>query len=412
MGEAQPTTAPSTNRSTIAQRELMLRRVAVVLSSLPAPTATRLLNKVSAQARHIVHQAVATLPPIDASEREEVVDTFADRIRSDVSARIMSSVADVSGVQDEIVIGQDTATIDHHDSAHLRSFGQLGSLESEPVDKSPFAFLENTSTDSLLELLQSEHPQTIALVLASISPKQAADVLPALDSKLQAETLSRIGRLDEVHEETVAELADHLQNQLSLMTAEPVSSGKRALKAIIAQLPELAQHTAADQPDETTHAPIETEPAHELRIAPETRSMESVGAAIEPVNQVQTKDRPALSVHNPEETVTEDRSADKGLTEVAIDNEKVQSFLVGLPPEELVVALGQVSTREAFLTLCGLPNATSERAIALLPRGKAKTVRRSMAQLSDLQLSDIDEAKMTVAQVAFKTESKHRKRAA
>ena len=157
-----------------------------------------------------------------------------------------------------------------------------------------------------------------------------------------------------MHEETVAELAYHLQNQLSLMTAEPVSSGKRALKAIIAQLPELAQHTAADQPDETTHAPIETEPAHELRIAPETRSMESVGAAIEPVNQVQTKDRPALSVHNPEETVTEDRSADKGLTEVAIDNEKVQSFLVGLPPEELVVALGQVSTREAFLTLCGL----------------------------------------------------------
>ena len=453
MGDARSTIAPSTvtqskaaqsntpaqpsvAQPTVAQRESMLRRVAVVLSSLPAPTATKLLSTISAQSRQMVHQAVATLSPIDANERDQVIDSFARRIQSDLSARIMSTVSHPSGVQDEIVIGQPATNIDHHDSAHLRSFGQLGSLESVPVatnHESPFAFLDNASTESLVELLQGEHPQTIALVLASVSPKQAAEVLPKLDQQLQSETLSRIGRLDEVHDETVAELADHLRNRLAEQTkTESISSGKRALQAIIAQLPNLAQHTQPNQTVNTAEQLQKSAEIHELRIAPGTQPTDSSDQQTqwlaESHNAQQTdwgnatNGGPGLNIHDPDHRIEHANRHDvdqvvanqAGSNQVGdtIDNVKLHSYLVDMPSEQLVTALGQVSTRAAFLTLCGLPNTTSERAIALLPRAKARTVRRAMAQLSDLQLHEIDDAIQAVAKVAFRINSRQVKQAA
>ena len=420
----QAITGQSRAGDSVAQRESMLRRIAVVLSSLPAPTAAKLLSTVNAQSRQMIHQVVATLPPVDGDERAQVIRSFATRIQSDVSARIMSTVSHPSGVQDEIVIGQPTTNIDHHDSAHLRSSGQLGSLESAPAAAShthPFAFLDHASTESLVELLQGEHPQTIALVLASVSPKQAAEVLPKLEQQIQSETLSRIGRLDDVHDETVADLADHLRNRLAEQTqAESISSGKRALQAIMSQLPNLAAHT---RPVDTAQQLQNQTEAHELRIDPRTLPGDSFNQQSElqaDLGKAFT-DGPALSIHDPDNRIADnDRrefqqtDADhqsfkrSGLQQIGIeqtgdstDKQKWQSYLVEIPPEQLVTALGQVSTRSAFLTLCGLPNTTSERAIAKLPRAKAKTVRKAMAQLSDLQLHEIDNAIRDVAQAAY-----------
>lgn len=78
----------------------------------------------------------------------------------------------------------------------------------------------------------------------------------------------------------------------------------------------------------------------------------------------------------------------------------IHRFLVDLSPQTLVESLGRVGTREALLTLCGLPNATAEAAIAVLPRAKAKAARHGMTQLGSLRLSEIDDAKQEVARAA------------
>ncbi|QEF97568.1 flagellar motor switch protein G [Stieleria maiorica] len=82
--------------------------------------------------------------------------------------------------------------------------------------------------------------------------------------------------------------------------------------------------------------------------------------------------------------------------------ERIDRFLTQLPPQELCRALGMVSTKQAFLVLCGLPNATAETVLDMLPRRQARKVRSDMRRMGQLQLSDIDAAKQIVAQIAIR----------
>jgi flagellar motor switch protein FliG len=54
-----------------------------------------------------------------------------------------------------------------------------------------------------------------------------------------------------------------------------------------------------------------------------------------------------------------------------------------------------------MLCLCGLPNPVAEAALAMLPKGQAKTVREQINGLSALNLRDIDNAKESVAQASM-----------
>ncbi|NND97010.1 MAG: hypothetical protein HKN47_06740 [Pirellulaceae bacterium] len=423
MGDAQ---------LTLAQRESMLRRVAVFLSSLPAPTASKLLSGVDAQSRNIVNQAIATLAPVQLAEREEVLGSFKEGLHHDLEIRTSATLVESAGsVHDEINIGQDSKSpaATKSSGAMPRYRQSLASIlppseSTAPPQNSPFAFLADVAVDDLAELLGGEHPQTIALVLASIPPKQAAKVLPQLDTSVQNQTLSRIGRLDEATSAATTEVAAHLKQRLQTRRqAETAGSGKLALQAIMAELPELAvQAKNGPVPDEpldrsTTPAQHDTPPlklaagswqedtiehTDDIRIAlPSNHESETI------VQVLHDADPPAADVARPPCSKAVD-SPDSTITL----SDATHQYLIELSSSDLVFALGRVRTREALLTLCGLPNDVAERAIALLPRAKAKRVRRGMSTLGSLQLREIDEAKVAVARVSVDTSTTARANAA
>ena len=86
--------------------------------------------------------------------------------------------------------------------------------------------------------------------------------------------------------------------------------------------------------------------------------------------------------------------------------ERVDSFLNQLPPQQLCQALGMVSTKEAFLVLCGLPNETAEEILGMLPRRQSRKVRHDMRRMGRLQLCEIDQAKQAVAEIALRLTSR------
>ncbi len=111
--------------------------------------------------------------------------------------------------------------------------------ETTPASRTPLAFLQEVEDRTLAKLLEAEHPQTIAFVLASISPEQAARVLPQLGAKLQQETMSRIGRLGEIPDTAVAEVAEHFRGRLQEHhSSDRHSLGRQALDAILAAMPQ------------------------------------------------------------------------------------------------------------------------------------------------------------------------------
>jgi len=69
----------------------------------------------------------------------------------------------------------------------------------------------------ILNFIQNEHPQTIALILSYLEPKQSAQVLSSLDSALQIEVVSRIATMGTTSPEYIKEAERILERKLTSM---------------------------------------------------------------------------------------------------------------------------------------------------------------------------------------------------
>src|SRR5690606_11326870 len=74
----------------------------------------------------------------------------------------------------------------------------LRKIEGRPEDEGAFSALRDVDPSQLAALIAGEHPQTIALILASLDPASTAPVLKELPSTLAGEVLFRIARMDKV----------------------------------------------------------------------------------------------------------------------------------------------------------------------------------------------------------------------
>ncbi len=79
----------------------------------------------------------------------------------------------------------------------------------------PFEFARRADPGQLLNFIQNEHPQTIALVMAYLDKQQAAAVLSALPPERQADVARRIAIMDRTSPEVVRELERILERKLS-----------------------------------------------------------------------------------------------------------------------------------------------------------------------------------------------------
>lgn len=96
----------------------------------------------------------------------------------------------------------------------------------------PFDFLRKTDPSQLLNFIQNEHPQTIALVMAYLEPDQAAVVLGSLPQESQADVAKRIAVMDRTSPDVIREVERVLERKLSsLMTQDFASAG--GVKAIV-----------------------------------------------------------------------------------------------------------------------------------------------------------------------------------
>lgn len=84
----------------------------------------------------------------------------------------------------------------------------------------PFDFLHKTDPGQLLNFIQNEHPQTIALIMAYLEPDQAATILTSLPSERQAEVAKRIAIMDRTSPEILREVERVLERKLSALVTQ------------------------------------------------------------------------------------------------------------------------------------------------------------------------------------------------
>ena len=95
-----------------------------------------------------------------------------------------------------------------------KAMSVIGKLTAS-LQVKPFEFVRKTDAAQLLNFIQDEHPQTIALILSYLAPQQAALIVSALSPERQADVARRIAVMDRTSPDVVKEVEKVLESKLS-----------------------------------------------------------------------------------------------------------------------------------------------------------------------------------------------------
>ncbi|MBD5472310.1 MAG: flagellar motor switch protein FliG [Lachnospiraceae bacterium] len=79
----------------------------------------------------------------------------------------------------------------------------------------PFEFMRKTEASQLLNFIQDEHPQTIALILSYLPLAQSATIIASLPPERQADVAKRIALMDRTSPDVVKEVEKVLESKLA-----------------------------------------------------------------------------------------------------------------------------------------------------------------------------------------------------
>lgn len=88
----------------------------------------------------------------------------------------------------------------------------------------PFEFARKTEASQLVNFIQNEHPQTIALILSYLKPSQAAEIIGSLSPELQSETARRIALMEGASPEVINQIEREFEKKLSTIVSQDYAS--------------------------------------------------------------------------------------------------------------------------------------------------------------------------------------------
>jgi len=148
---------------------------------------------------------------------------FLVTVGSEVSAEIFKHLR-----EDEIeTLTFEIARLDNIDSeARLGSQTAVDIITrlTSSLQVRPFDFIRRTDPTHLLNFIQQEHPQTIALILAYLEPQKASVILSNLPHEVQSDVAKRVATMDRTSPEVLREVERVLEKKLSTLSSEDYTS--------------------------------------------------------------------------------------------------------------------------------------------------------------------------------------------
>ena len=171
-----------------------LMQAAIVVSSLPKQQAAKLLLRLKPDALKQVLDAVTRLDKLTADEISAALDR-------------LSAEAERWALPIDTGEGKKYAEAKRQLAVAL-SDPQKGFLTGHTnEEQGPFAFLVETIPAIRNHLLTEEHPRNIAIVLSTLPPELASEVMKSLEESQRVSVLKRLCEIDEISEEEVVELS-------------------------------------------------------------------------------------------------------------------------------------------------------------------------------------------------------------
>jgi flagellar motor switch protein FliG len=223
-------------------------------------------------------------------------------------------------------------------------------------DPPPFDFLRHAEDERLANLLCSERPPTVALVVSHLPPERAGEVMARLTPALQVEVVRRLVDLENTDPESLREIERALEARWSQQFAVERNrdAGPKAVARIL--------------------------------------------AACDPAIRGQILDN--LAAH------------DQRLAEQFGERPMAFEELAQFGDAALLAVYRTAEPEVARLALLGAPPALLERLLRLMPPREAKRLRHKLENPGPICLSDVEEARRRVAALAQQISRTNPKKAA
>ena len=110
----------------------------------------------------------------------------------------------------------------------------IGKL-TDSLQVRPFEFVRKTDPSQLLNFIQDENSQTIALILSYLSASQAATIVSALSPDKQADVAKRIAQMDRTSPDTIRDVEHVLERKLASLVNQDytIAGGVDAIVEIL-----------------------------------------------------------------------------------------------------------------------------------------------------------------------------------
>lgn len=101
-----------------------------------------------------------------------------------------------------------------------------------------FTALEKADPQQLSKFILTEHPQTIALILAHLKPAQASSLVNSLPEDLRVDVLTRMASLDDISPEVISRISSVIEQRLRSVggSAHESFGGVRAVAELLNRL--------------------------------------------------------------------------------------------------------------------------------------------------------------------------------
>jgi flagellar motor switch protein FliG len=219
MTEMVVATAPTPPQLSLSGAQ----KVAALLITIGTPAAARVMTKLSPDAVEAVAAQLLRTPAVPADIRDQVL--------GDTYSALFSQMSDLQG-------GSQYA-LDLFVEAFGESRGMtlLDKVHATMVTP-PFDFLAKVDPLQVAQQLSSEHPQTIAIVLAHLEPRAAANILKLIDpSSLQVEVALRIALTEQTTPDAIAMVEEGIKRRMTTVVQTSTQvGGKKPLAQVLNQV--------------------------------------------------------------------------------------------------------------------------------------------------------------------------------
>ncbi len=184
------------------------QNAALLLMTLGESEAAEVLKYMGAKEVQSLGTAMASLKNVSRIQAGQVLDVF------------------ITDVEDQTAFGVDTENYVRNllgnafGPAKANAFIDriISGDEAKGLDA-----LKWMSSREVANIIEDEHPQIIAIVLAYLEPEQAADVIELLSDELRSEVIMRVARLSDVQQSALAEI----ENLIASKSSEQTVGGSR-----------------------------------------------------------------------------------------------------------------------------------------------------------------------------------------